>query len=312
MIEKTLRPVEEHESYVQLHDFVEVHGAVSETTLTVPTGELARPEIVDLYNGFGAFKKTMGPLATALADYGIASFHSAPIRGSSRSPLEDIFDPNTVHLDTHREIFNKLASNKELANLPNGWLLSMVKRINAGHSYGGETATENTLEHPDEVEGLVLIESVGLEAAQRLRFARRAGSFLVHELVPFVSHHGPDYKLHDGVLAAEHLFGNPFQTIGEARACNRSDIREALPVITSLGIGLAVLAGRRDHLLPAAPMREYAKPHAHYYEEMPVNHLGPQQYATIVGYFVSEALDRLAQRHEPNVAVHNGIDLIAS
>lgn len=303
---------DETPDYVQLNGFVEVHGAVSETTLTVPTGPLARSEIIHLANGFGAFKKTTGPLAVALAMEGTASVHSAPIRGSSRSPLEDMADATRVHLDAHTAIFNYLSSNREIRNLPHGDQLSMTKRINAGHSYGGKVALENALQHPDEVEHLVLIQSVGLEEPHKLRYARRIAKFVRTELVPFLQHHGPEFGINDGLLALEHFFGNPFQTIGEAWACNQSDMRHLLPRINAHNIGLAVLGGTKDTLTPAAPMREYAKPYADYYKEMPVSHLGPQQYPDVVSYFVNESLDYLARRNEADLNVKHGTDLISN
>lgn len=254
---------------------VTVHGVSTNYAVTVPT-DLINSEITAYVNGLGAFDKTMWHIRSETSSQGTAALSMAPIRRSKRSRREDVGDASRVHTDTISAIFDDLPNNKQLKNIPNGDRLSFNKVNLAAHSYGGDPALNYGLEHPENVSNIVFIQAIGLENPTPMRFIPRLPAFVRHELLPFTRHAGPDFSYMDGMRALVHFLSDPFQTFGEIRTCMQTDNRPHLPTLRDHKIGLAILTGARDHLIPTGPTEDIARHMVDYFEKLDIDHLGPQ------------------------------------
>lgn len=255
---------------------VTVHGATCRYKITVPT-ELNNREITAYLNGLGAFKKTMRGIRNETSSQGDAALTMEPIRRSKRGKKADITDATSLHVDTMEAVFNDLPNNEQLKDIPNGDKLSFSKVNLAPHSYGNDQAVKYALRHPAEVSNIILIKPVGMEDPRRLRFISRLPGFLTQELLPFIKDSGPDFSIWDAWLAAEHAFGNPVLSIGEIYKCMTVDNRCHIPTLRAHKIGMAILTGARDNLIPAGPIEDFATQLVDYYEKLDTDHLGPQR-----------------------------------
>lgn len=283
--------------YEYAHGNVEVHGAKSSYTVAVPLGELASSSLIVYENGLCAFKKTMRKVRNATAGLGDAGLSSSPIRRSNRSPWEDLSDPTTLHIDRLAAIIDDLPNNAQLRdNTANGSQLDFSKVNLACHSYGGITGVRYALRHPDNVANLVLIKPAGQEKPELLRFLPRVRPFFQKELLPYLTQFNSDYAASDIWKALKHIYGSPLQTLGETAACVRSDHRFDL---WELGekMGIALITGEKDNLIPAAPIEALSAQLVHRYEKLSTDHLGPQRQPHLVAQKVIEAVRDLdAQR----------------
>lgn len=282
--------------YEYAHGSVETNGANPKYTVAVPMGELASNRVVVYVNGLGAFKKTMRRVRNATANEDFPALSTAVIRRSSRSPLDDLRDATGVHVDHLQAIFDDLPNNKELLHgTENGSRLSFDKVDVVGHSYGGDIGVKYALRHPENVANLVLLKPVGQEKPDPMRFVPRLRPFATEELLPFLGHPAPDLTIKDAWRAIQHFGYSPLQTLGEMWACMRADHRDKL---WGLGekMGLAIITGDKDKLIPADPIEELSALLVHHYVRLETGHLGPQKEPDIVAKTVTEIIRRLDER----------------
>jgi pimeloyl-ACP methyl ester carboxylesterase len=289
-------------SYNTVHGSVTVHGAVSEFTLNVPT-ELRSDKVMIYINGFGAFKKTMRGIANSTAERGHANLRCSPIRSSEREWREDLEDATQVHVNHLEKIADVIADGAVLKGVPNGNEINIDNADLVPHSYGGDTAIRYALENPGSVNNLIMLMTVGMEDANLLRFAKRLPGFMQHELLPFLINRNRGLGLGDAAKAAKHFFSDPFQTIGEAKACHLADNRSHLYTLHAHNIGTALLSGSKDRLIPASEIEKAAAYIVDIYERLDVNHLGPQEEPGLVSDAVVRVARQLDELKKPDLQV---------
>lgn len=255
---------------------VEVEGGKTSYTLNIPTERTT--DIITVYlNGLCAFKKTSRGIGNATAQLGTPSLRMAPVRRSDRSRREDLTNPTGIHLSTIDAIFDHLANNPQMEHVEGADQLSLKRKNLAGHSYGGEVALKYALDNADDIESLVLIKSIGMEDTELLRHLKRLPPFFSKELIPFVRHKTPDFSMWDAYKAAKHIFGDPFQTLGEMIACMTVDNRRHIETLQQNGVGVALITGENDNLIPAHRLETEAMDLVNHYEKLDTDHLGPQR-----------------------------------
>lgn len=192
--------------------------------------------------GLGGFLKSSEALGRCLADRGLPTLLFDPVR-VSQTITEDFTDPHKVHVKTIEEIYRHLPKNRMItAEMPGGKDIATQPLVLLPHSMGGLSAPKFALDHPDEVETLVLLEAIisGREVIKRVAEAAIKGHFLgsgQHELLPYLT--SGELKLNPkNLLEAIKYFGigNPKQTritkaLGEAISCLTADMRPYLQAI---------------------------------------------------------------------------------
>jgi hypothetical protein len=88
------------------------------------------------------------------------------------------------------------------------------------------------------------------------------------------------------------------------KACMSVDNRQHLPTLRAHKIGLAILTGAKDNLIPAGPIEEVAMHLVDHYEKMDTDHLGPQKQPQKVAAAVIRAVQSL--ENQKAVAMHRG------
>jgi Predicted hydrolases or acyltransferases (alpha/beta hydrolase superfamily) len=293
---------EEYTPAQQIHGTSVVYGAVTEYTAEVPH-HLVSDEVIVWNNGFGAFKKTMRGIGRETAKLGYANVRLKPIRRSGRTATEKWHDATQIHVDALDAVLENLASNPALQDVEHGDELNFDSLILASHSYGGKTGKRYALAHPEKVSKVIGVETVGEEDPELLRFLGRLPVFVRTELIPFVTHHGPDFSPWDLQKALDYMFSDPMQTIGEMRACFLADDRLDYYRLRAHGIGTALLTGSHDSLIPAGPIETAAAHMVDYYEQVEGNHLGPQQHPERFARAVVRAIHVLNEQRKPQLSV---------
>jgi pimeloyl-ACP methyl ester carboxylesterase len=291
--------------YEYAHGRVETNGAHPKYTVAVPLGELASRRVIVYVNGLGAFKKTMRGIRNATANEDIAALSTAVVRRSKRSPIDDLRDASGLHVDHLQAIFDDLPNNKELLNgTENGSNLSFDKVDLVVHSYGGDVGVKYALLHPENVANLVMMKPVGQEKPELLRFTPRLRPFFKEELLPFLGHPTPDFTVRDGWQAIKHFGYSPLQTAGEIWACLRADHRDKLWNLSEK-MGIAIITGDKDKLIPADPIEEFSAHLVDHYVRLETGHLGPQKEPVLVAKTITETIRLLDEKRSLTKALGN-------
>lgn len=123
-----------------------------------------------------------------------------------------------------------------------------------GHSMGGPHAVDATLRRMDDVEGVVLFGSAGLEEGQNtVRLGLRIPGVIKNEIVPGVVDLAGRRKDRKKLLgeAVMHGLGHPWRLIGEALdVSNRPFMDRELTLLNAAGIGIYVIHLEHDGFFP--------------------------------------------------------------
>jgi hypothetical protein len=260
-----------------------------------------------IFPGFGGFLKSSEALGKALAEAGLATLIIDPSR-LGNSVWEDLSDPQRLHVETAEAVFADLPNNTRVTKkMPDGRQVVGEQRVLTAHSMGGLAAPEYAVAHPDEVEMLALLKTVGINKSIMGRFMKSvfngdAVGAVQHELLPYLQ--SDDIEISwKNLFRVAHYFGIPVpgrtdtrvsKPIGEMISCLRSDTRGLMHKLGEVGTKRLFVEGGRDVLIESAD-------DIHDYIDMYVllakyGHMAPQRKAKLVARTI------LNSRQQMNVA----------
>jgi pimeloyl-ACP methyl ester carboxylesterase len=254
--------------------------------------------------GFGGFKRSSRKIRNALAqNEEFAAVSYEPSRhGGIRN---DLLAAQKVHIDTVNVIIQDLADNQQLQDIPASHDIDYDRVVLVPHSMGGLPAVEHAYRHPEDVSRIILMATVGSEAAVKLGFVPRLGFSVKNELVPSAAR-GKFGGIKDGGImlsrAVKYYGSNPVRTVGEIASCMLADQREKIEALGELGVKTALYLLGSDELIPAERSASAAGDLVDYVEIAEgLNHLAPQTCYEQVATDVSRISQYLAGLITPSV-----------
>jgi pimeloyl-ACP methyl ester carboxylesterase len=221
--------------------------------------------VVLLESGFLGFLKSSEPLGRAFAEQGIAALVYDPGRCGD-TLFDDWYRPHKLNVRTIEAVFRDAQQNPSIqSKVPEGRQAVREQQVIAAHSKGGLSAPYYVEKHPDDVELLVLIETVGinLPIMKQIITSVRNGdiSHAKGEFKTMMDNGDIELNLKN-LLRFMHYVGVPvpgkgrtraLRTAGEARACLRGDTRNVLSRLGAMCVPRLFIEGAHDVLIKAHP-----------------------------------------------------------
>lgn len=198
-------------------------------------------------NGYGAYHETSATFQRALADEGIATTTYAPPREHSRehSTLTHAIAPQLLHYDALKGVRSHQLHNIEYHRKAGGDAVLYASQIVLGHSMGNIPALRYAAHHPENLDTVISLQGVGMEARLGLKIAGRFPAVL-KDIGSTVLKGDLAVEYRTAHRALYHLARNPVRSAAEAAYCMTADERGMSVLATSRGVRHLVILGERD------------------------------------------------------------------
>ncbi len=264
--------------------------------------ETSRNGSVIITHGLGAKQGAYSGLADFLASHGIATadYKAAHSQGwlAGLHP-KHLFDASRLLYQAPWGVIRDIQQRDDIEAPTDKFSI-------AGHSLGGRTAVVNALRHPDAVDHVITIDSIGLEDHHVPGLAGRLPFFF-----------GKDFK---GAIAGDELeteekiklvingvvyfIENPVRSAGEILSLGRARIGDDIVSLGELGIGSGIVVSPEDSLLNPRKAEERSANKPDVFVHLPklpdktLDHMGPVRYPGVYGRVAISLLRHLDEtRH---------------
>lgn len=160
-----------------------------------------------------------------------------------------------------------------------------------GHSLGGRTAVKNAEQHPNAIDNVIAIDSIGLEDHHLPGLASRLPGFFGKDVGSLLT--GSELSLEEkarllanGVL---YFSENPWRGAGEIWSLSRSRIGDEMADLSAQGKGTAIIVSPEDSLISPKKTKEKSSGKPDVFVELPdipdkrLDHLGPIRHPEVYG-----------------------------
>jgi pimeloyl-ACP methyl ester carboxylesterase len=217
--------------------------------------------------GYGGFLKSSEALGKALAAAGLANLIYDPLRGYNNSVCEDFTHPQRLHIKTIEQLALQVPRNPDIQRqAPEAKQIFQEKKIMVAHSMGGLAVPAFAELHPEEVEMIGMLETVGVNKSILWQIMKSMGNgdaltAYTKDLLPYLTSGEIELSWKNAVRAGRY-FGlgipgpktaRPSRAIGEALSCLFGNVRPSLRHLGELGVRRLFVSGGRDILVQAAP-----------------------------------------------------------
>lgn len=260
----------------------------------VPDGA-TRSVMID--HGLGAKEGAYSDLADFLASHGIAvADHKAAHYQGLLAGLhpKHVFDASRLLYQAPWGVIRDIRARKDIDGPTDTF--GMV-----GHSLGGRTAVKNALQHPDDIDHVIAIDSVGLEDHHLPGLALRLPGFFGKDFRRTMQGDELDagQKVRLVINGVVYFVENPWRSGGEIWSLSRARIGDDMAALEEKDIGTAIVASPDDNLIDADNTEAHSSDKPDVFVRLPelpdktLDHMGAVRYPEVYGRTIISLLDHL-------------------
>ncbi len=246
------------ENQSQLPGVESIRGVVSigrtpvAWTLDIPLN-LTSPDMTVFIPGFGGFKATSREPRRALAAEGNASLSYGPARSCGSSVVQRLLHSADTHVATLEAITDSVVHHEDAKKTLSTFGVNPLSQWLVSHSMGSSSGTPYAIRHPDRISGITHLGAVGYGSPTPLDLLRKLplgiAPGIAHELMPYLKSGHVDVHIRSLFQALGYYAQDPIRTLGEARTCLTTDLRDDTKSLSDLHINTGYIAAEHDCLV---------------------------------------------------------------
>lgn len=259
--------------------------------------ELTRDGSVIIAHGLAAKQGAYSGLADFLASHGIATAdYKAAHSQSWLAGLhpKHLFDASRLLYQAPWGVIRDIQGRDDIEGPKDRFSMP-------GHSLGGRTAVKNAHQHPEVIDHVIAIDSIGLEDHHLPGLASRLPTFFGKDFRETLECAELGVEEKARLVAGGFLYfaENPVRGAGEIWSLSRARIGDEVAALSEYGIGTAIVASPQDGLVNPDRTEEQSADKPDLFIRLPLlpektlNHMGPIRHPEVYGRTIISTLQHL-------------------